>query len=120
MPEHHVLAEQEHNPQRESRIVLSPQQGIRHHPRRLRNRYGGSARRQTQDGARPERHLYGKFQEHGAGFILGTGRFAAPRWGPDSPDSGRRPHTPVRIAAPMHNVAKAKRAQTLCVGPVRK
>jgi choline dehydrogenase-like flavoprotein len=37
MPEHRVLAEQEHHPQRESRIVLSPKQAIRRHTRRLRD-----------------------------------------------------------------------------------
>jgi choline dehydrogenase-like flavoprotein len=47
MPEHRVLAEQEHHPQRESRIVLSPKQGIRNHMRWLRDRHGGSARTQT-------------------------------------------------------------------------
>ena len=64
MPEHRVLAEQEHHPQRESRIVLSPKQGICHHTRRLRDRHGGRARAQAQNGARPERHVYGKLQEH--------------------------------------------------------
>jgi hypothetical protein len=54
MPEHRVPAEQEHHPQRENRIVLAPKQGIRHHPRRIRDRHGGRARAQAQDGAWPD------------------------------------------------------------------
>src|SRR5438067_10397666 len=38
---------------------FSPKQGIRHHTRRLRDRYGGRPRAQAQDGAWPERHVYG-------------------------------------------------------------
>jgi hypothetical protein len=41
MPEHRVPAEQEHHPQRESRVVHSPKQGIRYHTRRLCDRHVG-------------------------------------------------------------------------------
>ena len=54
-------------------IVLSPKQGIRHHSRRLRDRHGGRARAQAQDGAWPERDVYGKLQEHGSRVHIGNG-----------------------------------------------
>jgi hypothetical protein len=39
----------------------------------FRDRHGGSARTHAQDGAWPERHLYGKLQEHGSRVHIGNG-----------------------------------------------
>jgi len=50
LPEHRVLAQQEHHPQRESRIVLSPKQGIRISHDGFAIHMAVSARAQAHDG----------------------------------------------------------------------
>ncbi len=74
VPEYRLLTEQERHSQCQGRVVLSPKQRIWHQRQRLHDRHVGSPGAQAQDGARPQRNVFGELQEHGGGVHFGDGK----------------------------------------------
>src|SRR5271166_6494453 len=72
---HRVPAEQKHHPQRQSRLVLLSQRGVRNQQRKGSHQHGGGTRTQAQDGPKPRGCSSRPLQEKRRGTGDGYGAF---------------------------------------------
>src|SRR5437870_10160942 len=79
MSQHCMSTKQKHHSQRKDGVVFSPKQGIRHHSRCFAIDMAG-VRERKRGMVRGLNEMYMEnYRKTGAEFILGTGRFLAPR-----------------------------------------